>query len=195
MISKTDFAREMKALSLAFQGSVKTEPEILAVWWEDLQDLSAERILSAIRILRKTEEGIPPFKNLAAMIRQVATPTITEATVSAHLFRALEINRGSDGNPYKYLADIAPRLLAMAEAADLFNGQKDSDKIAFLVKDVAKQFVEERKNRQKGFSAPPVPPLKQLPQPTAAQVMSDEERRRGLAKIREIKQEMAARGQ
>lgn len=191
------FQTLLDKIMLAFPGQIKGDPETFKIWYGVVKDLPDENVVRAANMLIREREQLYPGTNLGATIRNMATPTLTEATVSTHLNKAIQINQSPDGNPYAYLKAISPELLEMVEAADLFNRQHTTDRIGFIIHDVSKQFIEGRRNQEKGFSNPAVEPMRMLPDATGAGEMrklTDDERLKNLAKIREIRAQAQIKG-
>jgi len=189
-MKRPDAIKLVREIGKHFPGVVPTAPETLEAWAETLEDCEEAAVKRAALSLTRETETIYPGSNLGAMLRNRANPTITEATVSAHLNRALTLNSSPDGNPYEYLRRVDARLLEMAERADLFNRALPADSCRFAVRDISKQYLEEKGNAKKGYLPPDaLPPSRQLPAP--AEGLTPEQIETGKARLQEIRERLA----
>ena len=182
-----EFISVAEQLLLAFPGQIAATKKTYLAWFQGIKDLPTDRVRKAVNMILTEVEQIYPGTNLAAMIRNRATPTITEATVAAHLNRALDVYLNTKDDPRAVLRKVSPRLVAIAERSGIFNRQASVESTRIAVQLAAKQFVEEHRNARKGFAPPDATPMtNRIEGPKAVPELTDEQRESGLAKIREI---------
>lgn len=183
-MTKAEFSDLVERLIRAFPGTAKPPQDAKEAWFEAVGDLDHQTARRAVEIIAREVEFLRPGHNLGALIRCRAVPVVTQATIENHLNFAVYLARTNGEDPYGYLRKVSPQLLELAERADLFARDLNTEAQGWRVRNVAAQFQERRENEKRGFSqAEPLPASRQLPAPGPME-LTDEIRQKGLAHIR-----------
>lgn len=182
-MNREEFFRLFGKLKLRFPEAMeKIGTDSLNAWFEDLESLPFEQIERAAKRLWTETEFLKFGPNIGAILRNLASPQLNAATIQNHLDMALALARSPRGNQYVYLEKISPRLLELAENADLFSRDISSESSGFRVRQVAAMFLEERENEKRGYGKP-VPNQGQITGPVNLEI-SEEQRLKNLERLR-----------
>lgn len=190
-MDKHEFFKLARDIGKSFPGAVPKDDEVLTAWHRSVADIPAERLQQAASALERETEYLRPGSNLGAILRNRCSPAVTQAVVEANLYRSLELSRRPDGDQYAYLRGISPRLLEMAESADLFSRDMTSEAAGFRVRDIARQFCDERENVKKGFVRnEPLPASRQIAGPSEKGIDWEEQQRTNREGIKTFKEQL-----
>lgn len=180
---KKDFKAIIDKLSDFFPGAIPAKSvNQLKAWFEVVKDLPLESISRAAAKISREVEYLRPGTNVGALLRGMVLPRLTEATIQAHINRARSLFLSPEGRPYEYLKGISPRLLELVENSGLFDRETNQEQANYQTFRVAKMFLEEKENAEKGF-APMIPANpkrpKSLPEP-----ITKEQAEKNLARLK-----------
>ena len=188
-----EFNTGLKDIEKAFPGSSFPEASI-ASWYPRLKDVSREDFRKAINMIIENTESLWPGTNMVAVIRKYVSPLLTENTISDHLFYAVSLAKGRGENPYSYLKRLDKELCEMADRMGLFAADVSSESLRFMVRDVAKAWIERRENLKRGFETPRSEPQKMISAPLKTLVdLTPEQRQANILRIQEITKGIGAR--
>jgi hypothetical protein len=180
-IDKKTFAEGLKRIENHFPGNSWT-PATISAWFETLADLEVEAFKRGVEVLVRDLDSLPARGNIAAILRRYSGPILTEHTVSDHLLRSVDLARSVDGDPYGYLRKLDPVLCDLADRFGLFNRDNSAESMRFMVRDIARTWIEGRENKKRGFAPPEVAPVSR--QIEGPKTLSLEDRTQGREKAR-----------
>jgi hypothetical protein len=148
-----EFGEALLRLTSAFPGMACPSEATMQTWYDAMtrNNVTLPEIMKAVDLITDEVDQVFPAMNLASLILKYAKPKITTSTIEDHLNTARRLFIEPEGKPYEYLHNIDRALCQLAEKAGLFARDLSTEQERWIVKEIARQYLERRENEKRGY--------------------------------------------